>query len=121
MTLCALLLFTITSAARVLRPDYVTVALCLAVRDEHQYIEEWIRYHLAIGVQKIFMYDNNSTPPLATTLMPYLKTEQVEYHYLVASGVQHPQFHIYNRCLEQHRHKVSPAAASASQHVNTRA
>lgn len=38
-----------------------TVAICAIVRDEAEYIEEWVEFHRAQGVQIFRIYDNNST------------------------------------------------------------
>lgn len=37
-----------------------TIAVCLIVKNEARYLAEWIEYHLLIGVDHIFIYDNNS-------------------------------------------------------------
>lgn len=44
--------------------------------------------------------------PLAPFLTPWLQSGTVEYHYIASTGPAPPQFHIYNRCLEQYRHKA---------------
>lgn len=34
------------------------------VKDEDEYLEEWINYHLKIGVEQFFIYDNQSSKPV---------------------------------------------------------
>lgn len=34
------------------------VALCLFCRDRPEYVKEWVEYHLHIGIDKIYIYDN---------------------------------------------------------------
>jgi hypothetical protein len=40
------------------------VIVCVA-KGEQDYIQEWVRYHLALGFVKIFIYDNEDTPTYA--------------------------------------------------------
>lgn len=37
------------------------LAVCAIVRNEAEYIDEWLTYHRAIGVERFFIYNNNST------------------------------------------------------------
>jgi hypothetical protein len=49
------------------------------VKNETPYIAEWIEYHLLVGFQKFFIYDNESTDNLYAYLEPYIKEGIVEY------------------------------------------
>lgn len=42
------------------------------VRNEAAYLEEWLCFHLALGVDHVFLYDNGSTDGTATLLEPYV-------------------------------------------------
>jgi hypothetical protein len=35
-----------------------TVAICAILKDEHQYLKEWIEHHLSIGVDYIYLYED---------------------------------------------------------------
>ena len=35
------------------------VVICTTARDEEPYIREWVEYHLQLGFDKIYLYDNN--------------------------------------------------------------
>ncbi len=37
-------------------------------KDEHPYLREWLAYHLAIGFEHIWVYDNASATPLSRTV-----------------------------------------------------
>ena len=50
------------------RSDQYALALCCIVKDEDEYLQEWIKYHLKIGVQHFFIYDNESKTPVSDTL-----------------------------------------------------
>ena len=40
------------------------LAMCLAVKDQHADIREWLEHHLRLGVGKFYIYDNNSSRPM---------------------------------------------------------
>ena len=61
------------------------VILCIA-KTEEKYIEEFIRYHLAIGFTKIFLFDNEDTPVYRELLKPY--NDYIEHFYLPVPGCQ---------------------------------
>ena len=46
------------------------VIVCIA-KKEHEYIEEFVRYHLALGFKYIFIYDNEDTPTYKELLKKY--------------------------------------------------
>ena len=46
------------------------VIVCIA-KKEHDYIEEFVKYHLAIGFKRIYIYDNEDTPTYETMLHKY--------------------------------------------------
>src|SRR6266536_1517740 len=38
-----------------------TFALCAILKDEADYIEEWLAFHILQGVSRVILYDNNSS------------------------------------------------------------
>jgi len=46
------------------------VIVCIAKR-EHDYIEEFVKYHLALGFKRIYLYDNEDEPTYETLLSTY--------------------------------------------------
>jgi hypothetical protein len=38
--------------------------LCLIIKNENQYLDEWLNYHRTIGIDNFFIYDNNSDTPI---------------------------------------------------------
>ncbi len=46
------------------------VIVCIA-KKEHDYIEEFVKYHLALGFKYIFLYDNEDTPTYEKMLINY--------------------------------------------------
>ncbi|GAX84157.1 hypothetical protein CEUSTIGMA_g11580.t1 [Chlamydomonas eustigma] len=49
-------------------------AICAVARNEHLYIEEWIEYHLCLGIDKIYLYDHESDIPLERILLRDIPT-----------------------------------------------
>lgn len=49
---------------------YATV--CAIAKDEECFIKEWAEYHLLIGFEHLYLYDNNSSVSIATTLSEYI-------------------------------------------------
>ena len=75
------------------------VSICLIVRDDHRYIEEWISYHRLIGIDHFYITDNKSQPPLKSILQPYIDQGLVTYRY---DTRDRPQHLVYNECLKAH-------------------
>lgn len=48
------------------------LGIVIIVRNEAAYLEEWLCYHLALGVDHVFLYDNGSTDDTAAVLEPYV-------------------------------------------------
>jgi hypothetical protein len=48
------------------------LAIVVIVRNEASYIEEWLAYHHALGVEHVFLYDNGSDDGLAELLEPWV-------------------------------------------------
>ena len=49
---------------------YATI--CAIAKNEAAYIEEWVNYHLSIGFEHVYVYDNNSLTPILNTLSRYV-------------------------------------------------
>ena len=77
-------------------PNYLSVLAI--VKDESLYIEEWLEYHILLGVQKFYIYDNESSDNLTQILKPYIKDGIVEYKYFPYTG---KQVLAYNDALEK--------------------
>lgn len=53
------------------------VALCCRIRDEARYLEEWIEYYLAAGIEHFFFYEKLSQDDYRSVLKPYVERGQV--------------------------------------------
>ncbi len=73
---------------------------CLIVRNDHQYIREWLTYYLLIGVDHFYVTDNRSEPPLNETVQDFIDAGLLTYRY---DRRIHPQVDVYNESLNRHR------------------
>jgi hypothetical protein len=56
------------------------------MKNEGPYLREWIEYHKLVGVEKFYLYDNESTDNTKEVLTPYIQDGTVEYFYLPGTG-----------------------------------
>ena len=78
------------------------VAFALIVKNESRYIGEWLEYHYKIGVDKFYIYNNDSDDraELLEILEPWIQAGIVDFE--DASG-KYRQMPVYNDAIERHR------------------
>ena len=79
-------------------PFYLT--LCAIAKNEGRYLQEWIEYHKMLGVEKFFIYDNDSADNTREILQPYIDTNLVEYCYFPGKKMQ---LKAYANCVRKHK------------------
>jgi hypothetical protein len=42
--------------------EQTSIAICIMIKDDHDYIEEWLTHHRELGVDHFYFYDNESVP-----------------------------------------------------------
>ncbi|WP_158859293.1 glycosyltransferase family 92 protein [Lunatibacter salilacus] len=71
-------------------------SICCYLKDENEYLKEWIDYHQKIGVEHFYLYDNGSKKPVRETI------ESLNYS-SITTVIEIPgkEKHIeaYNHCL----------------------
>lgn len=72
------------------------LAAVTIVRDEAQYIKEWIDYHLLAGVEHFLIYDNDSLDNLQEVLAPYIAKNLVTH---LPAPKTHRQLEVYNDAI----------------------
>ena len=80
------------------------VGACTVVRDDHDYIIEWVNHHLSLGVRPLYIYDHRSLPPLEQFLRPYIADGRVVLERFEADkdfGGASPQLYAYDDCLRR--------------------
>ena len=58
-------------------PNYLSIVLI--IKNESHLMPEWLEYHIMMGVDKFYIYDNESTDNLKDVLTPYIRDGIVEY------------------------------------------
>ena len=48
------------------------LSICCIAKNEHPFVSEWVNYHLMIGVEHIYLFDNESQPPLFQVLKKHV-------------------------------------------------
>lgn len=76
------------------------LAICAIAKDEAPYFVEWIEWHLKMGVEKFYIYDNESSDSTKQVLKPYIDAGIVEYCFFPG---YRKQLAAYDDCLEKHR------------------
>src|SRR6266705_5250077 len=59
--------------AALARPLQYYLAACAIFRNEAAYLEEWLNFHLGVGVEHFYLYENRSTDDFRTVLPPFLE------------------------------------------------
>jgi len=81
------------------QPQYY-LAVCSVVKNEGPYFREWIEWHRNLGVEKFYIYDNESSDDTKEILSPYIESGLVEYVFWAGKKQQLP---VYDDCLDKHR------------------
>ena len=75
------------------------LSLCCIVKDEDDAIEEWVAFHLSVGVDFIIVVDNGPSTRLPAILAPYRTAGVVDLVTFTARGEQQQQ--AYERVLKK--------------------
>lgn len=81
------------------RPKYrkrYRISICGIFKNEYRFLKEWIEYHIMIGVDHFYMYNNNSEDDYLSVLQPYIDNGYVT---LVQWTKEHAQMEAYQDCL----------------------
>jgi len=77
-------------AQRMAKNDYpIHNAICAIAKNETPYIIEWIKYHLDLGIEHIYIYDDNSAVPIKETIKELSENylSKITVHNLQVTGV----------------------------------
>jgi len=101
-------LFLILLAASIpLRAAERYLTVCAIFQNEAQWLEEWIEYHLLVGVDSFLLYENNSSDGWQAVLQPYIDkgvVEVVPWHW-AKNKFPDVQIFAYNDSLKRLRGK----------------
>lgn len=77
-----------------------TLGVVAIMKNEGPYLREWIEFHKMMGVDKFFLYDNESNDDTKDILQPYIKSGLVEYNWFPGQKMQLPA---YYDCVSRHK------------------
>ena len=64
------------------------LAVVAILKDEGNYLKEWLDYHLLAGVDHFYLYDNDSSDNQAEVAKPYVEAGLVDYFPLPGKAMQ---------------------------------
>jgi hypothetical protein len=75
-------------------------SICLIIRDENEYLEEWLNWHIGQGVEHFYIYDHGSKLPVAEFISS-LRKGVGDRTTVIDHGGSHKnaQLEAYNGCL----------------------
>jgi hypothetical protein len=89
-------------------PSKPYLSLCSLYKDHGEYLREWIEFHRLVGVERFFLYDNESRDDHEQVLAPYVERGIVEVHEWpspasVERGVPWAIIDAFTDCVRRHR------------------
>lgn len=78
---------------------YLTIVVI--AKNESAYISEWLAFHKLQGVEKVFLYDNDSTDNMRDVLQPYIEDGYVVYNEIPG---RYRQYDAYNDAINRYGH-----------------
>lgn len=81
-----------------------TISICAMYKNESKYLDEWIRFHLVIGIDHFYLYNNNSDDNYLEVLKPYIEKGIVD---LIEWPFQHSQMKAYEDCYNKHKNDTN--------------
>ena len=79
------------------------LAIVAIMKNEGPYLAEWIEFHKLLGVEKFYLYDNESSDDTQKILKPYIKSGLVDWTFFPGEKMQLPA---YNDCIARHKNET---------------
>ena len=68
------------------------LSITAIMKNEGPYLKEWLDFHILVGVEKFYLYDNESTDDTKEILKPYIDKGIVDYIYWPGKSQQQPAY-----------------------------
>jgi hypothetical protein len=81
-----------------------TISICGIFKNEAKFLDEWIKYHLVIGIDHFYLYNNNSDDNFLEILKPYIDSNVVE---LIDWPFENSQMKAYEDCYKNNKLKTN--------------
>jgi FkbM family methyltransferase len=91
----------IYSAPRGSLREKCKLSVCAIMKDEAPYLIEWLEFHKIVGVEKFYLYNNNSSDNTLDIVQPYIQSGEVVLHDWPFSNKQ--QASAYEHCLASYK------------------
>ncbi len=78
------------------------LSICLIFKDEAKFLAEWIDFHITVGVDHFYLYNNNSSDNYLEVLAPYMDKGFIT---LIEFPYEQAQFKAYKHCYENFRNE----------------
>ena len=80
------------------------ISLCLIFNNEAPFLKEWLDYHIVVGIDHFYLYNNNSTDNYIDVVKPYVDNGVVT---LINWPEPHSQFKAYKDCYDHVRNETN--------------
>jgi len=83
-------------------------SMCLLIKNENDYLLEWLDHYESIGCDHYYIYDNGSTVPVKDYLVSVRDGYYLDKCTIVdfSSGYKHMQYDCYENCLTRFGHET---------------
>jgi hypothetical protein len=101
-----------SSIVKATPPQYsYQLSICSIFRDEARFLKEWIEFHLLVGVEHFYLFNNLSQDDYLSVLQPYMDNGIIElydwpYESFIPYEFDTHQINAYRHCLEKARGSV---------------
>ncbi len=68
------------------------LSIVAILKNEALYIKEWLDYHINMGVEHFYLYDNESTDNIKEILQPYIEKNYITYTFYPGKAQQRPAY-----------------------------
>lgn len=100
-TRCLLFVKRLSLEKRVFRHK---VSICAIFKNEADFLKEWLSYHMVIGVDHFYLYNNNSDDDFLSVLEPFIEKGIVD---LVQWPYEQGQMSAYEDCYKKNRSETN--------------
>lgn len=79
------------------------LSIVAIAKNEGEYIEEWLAYYKSVGVDRVYLYENNGTDNMKEKVRPFIDSGFVVYNDFPGDAKQLPA---YNHAIQEYGHKT---------------
>lgn len=80
------------------------ISLCLIFKNEAPFLKEWLDYHITVGIDHFYLYNNNSDDNYLEIIQPYIDKGYIT---LIDWPENNAQFKAYKHCFETYKNQTN--------------